>query len=205
VVTGTAAELGLALRDGGLVLLAYSGTIQISNTITIATETILDGSGSQVSLAPASTNVSRLFLVLPGASLTLRNLSVTGGAIAPVTSTNAVSGRNGDAATGAGLYIDHGSVTLDGCTFSSHRVVGGQGATATTAAGNGGDGGVGAGAAIFNFGGQLLVTNCTFRGNQAAGGAGGNGALPLASGNGGNGGEVELPEVGLSTTPVPPP
>jgi hypothetical protein len=188
VTNCTEAELVLALRDGGVVTLACDGTVKLAQTLIIATETILDGSGHQPAIAAAGTNVNRLFLVLPGARLTLRHLSVTGAAFTSLTPTNAPSGRSGDPVEGAALYLDRGLVTLEDCTFSGHQVVGGAGANATTAGGDGGDGGAGSGAAVYNMGGQMLITNSTFRLNRASGGAGGAGTPPLAFGSGGSGG-----------------
>ena len=173
VTNCTESALLTALAGGGSVLISCDSAIALSQTIVIAKETVLDGTGHTASLTSGqTTNFTRLFLVQPGASLTLRHLTLTG---VRVVATNTSDPAQGEFAFGAAIYIDRGVVNLDGCTLSDNHVTGAV-APATTSTANGGNGGSGLGAAIYNVGGSLTVTNTVFSGNGAAGGAGAKGA-----------------------------
>jgi hypothetical protein len=186
VTNCTESDLRIALLGGGTALLACDSTITLASPIVVAKQTVLDGTGHNPSVSgPGASGTGTVFIVQPGASLTLRNLTVTNGRLVGPNGTN---GAAGQPARGAAIYCDHGIVTLDGCTVSGHSVAGGAGSTGFDAVGNGGNGGDATGAAIFNFGGQLVVTNTTFSGNSATGGAGGSGIASSTRGAGGRGG-----------------
>ena len=182
----TESDLRLALIGGGSVGLACDSTITLTSTLVVSKETVLDGTGHTPGLSISfSTNSSRLFLVQPGARLTLRNLRLTGVILTGGDGTNA---DDGQPALGAAIYSDHGVVTLEGCTLSGNTVTGGNGAPPTDL-GTVGDGGRGAGAAIYNNGGELTVTNSIFDANAAVGGQGGDGATAPLRANGNTGGD----------------
>ncbi len=173
------AELTEAVRIGGSFRFGCDGTIEITQTLTIAQDTVLDASGRAVTLNGGNRPGVRIFHVNPGVNFTLKNVTVTGGC-----STN-----------GAGLYNDGGTVTLLNCTFATNVTVGisgyrgddgAPGATYQDRGGNGMDGGAGTdakGGAIFNAG-ILMATNLTLVGNSARGGTGG------PAGAGGQGGQL---------------
>jgi hypothetical protein len=192
VTNCTEADLLVALRGGGSVILACDSTISLTRPLLIIKDTVLDGAGHRpVITSGQQTNAGPLFVVQPGATLVLRGLTVSGAQLAGVAATG---GQDGLSVLGAALYIDHGMVTLDGCTFANHSVSAGKGSDAVNSGEDGGDGGLGAGAAVYNTGGQLFITNCVFSANQAIGGQGGAGgdarlgANGRAGGQGGNGG-----------------
>ena len=189
------ASLRANLVRGGAIRIACGGVIGLSNTLVISADTEIDASGY-----PAATlsgrNAVRVFEVLPGVSLTLRNVIIT----------------RGQSTNGAGIY-NAGTLTLDHCVLTGNRAVGAtglQGADGASApphppadpqdgqpGGNGGSGGPATGGAIYNAG-TCLAWWTTVSSNSAAGGLGGGGGRAggpnyapgnLTSGGfGGNGG-----------------
>jgi len=116
------------------------------------------------------------------------------------------AGGNADNASGGGIYLASGTLSLFTDTISGNAarggmggmggMGGGQGAKSAPAVtpgpgGPGGNGGSGAGGGIYAAGGTVLLQNDTFRSNQAVGGPGGTG------GTGGSGGH------GKDSPPVP--
>jgi hypothetical protein len=190
VITDTTeASLRTAVAAGGLVdLQLRAAQILLTQPIVVQVNTTLSSTGSVVI---SGNNVTRLFVVNPGVSLTVTNIGLFSGSH---TSTNLNDGGIADTA-GAGIYNKGGTVTLLNSTISSHTVFGTPGANGTddNTGSDGESGGDAPGGAIFNKQGMLVVSNCTFAANTATGGSagsGGNGIRGLISngGNGGNGG-----------------
>ncbi|MDB6122238.1 MAG: Cadherin protein [Pedosphaera sp.] len=211
VTTASATELRDALLDGGLVTLAFDGTITITNTINItdANPTIIDATGHAVTIT--GNGKIRLFKIASGISCTMSNVALTNG---KVTGTNGVAGLNGlngvnfggnggNGGTGestvGGAIWNLGDLFLVNCIISSNSVTGGNGGNGGTGGnggstggngGNGGNAGTALGGAIYNSG-TVLLTNCTLAGNSTLGGNGGlggtNGAGPSLSYVGGGG------------------
>jgi len=153
VTSYTEAELRAAMAGGGLVTFARDGTITLGNTITIDTDTILDGSGHQIIISGG--NVCRVFYN-PDATLTLVNLTIVnglstnvnigGGAISnggTVNATNSVFAHNtaygfstnslgypptsaGGDASGGAIY-NAGVFNADSCSFLQNSIIGGMG------------------------------------------------------------------------------
>jgi CSLREA domain-containing protein len=101
------------------------------------------------------------------------------------------AGGNGGDASGGAIYNGPGhSLTVENCTYSSNRAVGGSGGNGHF----GGNGGYGHGAAIFNAG-NLTVTSVTIVGNIGFSGFAGLGSLPANNGvrRGGSGGIASFP------------
>jgi hypothetical protein len=71
------AHLLAALAGGGTVTFACSGTITLSNTITIAADTTIDGSGQEITIS--GNDAVRVFTVNAGATLNLNKLTVAHG------------------------------------------------------------------------------------------------------------------------------
>ena len=69
------ARLLVALAGGGTVTFACSGTITLTNTITIATDTTIGGSGQDVTIS--GNDAVRVFLVNDGATPSLNELTIT--------------------------------------------------------------------------------------------------------------------------------
>jgi len=159
----TSAALQAALAVGGLVVFncGVSTTIPVESTITISTNTFLDGIGQSIVISGNS--AVRVFLVNGGVSLSLNNLTIangrtvssSGGGIAnlgTLTVTNSTfSGNSASGTTGGGIF-NTGTLTVTNSTFSGNSAAVGGG--------------------IANFG-TLTVTNSTFSGNSANGANGG--------------------------------
>ena len=184
VTTNSEAALLAAMQGGGLVTLAFSGTLTLTNTIVISTYVTLDGSGQAVVISGG--NNVRLFVVNPGAGFTNINLGLFSGR---QTATNTSNGGVSDTSGGA-IYNDRGTVALINSTVSYHTALGGDGEAGSSGAvgGDGGNGSAGRGGAIFNLGGTVVITNSVFMGNSVNGGMGGNGGDAGQSANGRDGG-----------------
>ncbi|MFO1500310.1 MAG: choice-of-anchor Q domain-containing protein [Verrucomicrobiota bacterium] len=175
------------LRGGGLVTIACDSSITLTNGIQIEQDTVIDGTGHTVTLSGGiSTNLLHLIVVEPGVSLTLRNLTLSGGRFAGLTGR---AGQPGERAFGAALHSKGGFVTLERCTVANNLVTGGTGGDSIQPGRGGGNGGEAFGAAIYNDGGRLIITNSIFFQNLAVGGSGGTGGDGPDLGNGGNGGD----------------
>src|SRR5450759_4051405 len=145
VVTNyTETNLRAAMAGGGTVTFACDGTITLSNTITISADTILDGSGHQITIS--GNNSVRVFHVNNDVSFTAMNLTIA----------------NGRSTDGAGI-LNSGSVKLQNCVFTANTVRG-----LTTFPGDGADK---SGGAIYNAG-SLTASSCSFLSNSASGGMG---------------------------------
>lgn len=154
VTNTTQSALMTALAGGGTVTFTVDGTINLSQTLIIATNVVLDGVGHNVSIN--GSNGVRVFFVNPGINFTVKNLSVIKGSVVGTNSTNVASG--------AGIYNNTGIVAVVNCVFSSNMAVGfGPNATGSAAAGG----------AIYNQSGTLNITNSTFLTNSATGGKAG--------------------------------
>ena len=141
----TDADLRQAMAKGGRVVLAFDGTIDLTNAITVGLDTTLDASGHSVTIG--SQNSMRLFDVPTNVTFGLINLTLTGG-----WSTN-----------GGAIYIAGGTVNATNCVFSDNDAEASDG---TSVAWGGGDGD---GGAIYNAG-NLNASQCAFRLNVAQGG-----------------------------------
>ena len=186
VSDGTVATFTNALNT---VIGAGGGTITVTTPILIGNtngdfdEQSFDGE-SIVTVSGGNTN--SIFIVTNNASLTLANMTVTGG-----------RGQFG----GAMNIAEGGGVTLMNCTFANNQVTGADGVSASSGTNSTGrDVAVGKnglrgtpgqpayGGAIYNLG-DLAIFNCKFLTNSAVGGTGGDGSDGEDAGTrGGNGG-----------------
>ena len=167
--------LAAAVAAGGSIGFGCDGTIVLPQTLVIAQDTQIDGTGHTVTLS--GNNQVRVFYVNPGVHFTLRNLTVANGSYLgtngvylnrtiPVTALNSIP----ENAAGGGLYNNGGVVTILNCQFNGNSVIGGMpgyGITSQTI-----DGGAAGGGAIWNQGGVLNLTNSSFTANSAQGGQG---------------------------------
>jgi hypothetical protein len=156
------------MAGGGTVTFACDGTIPLSDTIEIGTNTVLDGGGSQITISGGK--AVRVFYVDTHVHFTLINLTIA----------------DGQCDYGAGIYNDGGQLILERCRFSSNAA-GGAGGVDTGAAASAGGG------AIYNLG-ALTADLCAFSYNSAQGGPGTPGSpWPVANngpGGPGNGGAL---------------
>jgi hypothetical protein len=171
VTNATQADLQAALNGGGTVLFGVSGTIILTNTLTIAQDTVIDASGYALTISGG--NAVRLFQVNSNVAFSLRGLTLANGRFvgangADGTPTPPQAGQDG---FGGGILNLGGTVALTDCALTNHSAQGGS---------SGKDfsdpipvyvaGGTGYGAALCNLGGALSLTNCLLAANSALGG-----------------------------------
>ncbi len=194
-------DLRVLLGQGGLVNVECDGTITLSNTLTVATNTTLDATGHRLILS--GNGFVRVLYVATNVNFTAVNLMVTRGRAANGAGlyndgglvglrncqfqSNSASGvslvvpRVARSAEG-GAVFNAGTVTANGCVFQQNSTCGGHGGI------NNADGGMGNGGAIKNLG-TLSVISCAFLGNSATGGGGAIGSGgPVNGGSGGTAG-----------------
>jgi len=189
VVTNCTTEaFRAALTGGGTVTFTNNCSLTLTQGVRIASDTTIDGGANNVTISgPSATNVAgvRLFLVNPGVTLTLLNLTLS-------------NGRR----TNGGAIFNQGNLVAIDCTFSSNKANGISGAAGSNGSsggdtggdGNaGGNGGPALGGAIYNSG-FASFSNCTFHLNTASGGIGGKGgdggSGDFSGGDGGRGGNA---------------
>jgi general secretion pathway protein D len=163
-------------------------TLVLTSTITVTAPNVtLSASTTNVTIA--GNNLLRLFVVRPGASLTLNGITLLGG----------------KSDSGGAIYNSAGgTIVLNNCVIAGNSAVGSSGingANGSDDANYGKDatsassGRAGVGGAILNLG-DLTANSCQFSNNTAAGGSGGNGGNggsgSYRGGNGGNGGDGAL-------------
>nr|MCR5347737.1 right-handed parallel beta-helix repeat-containing protein [Fretibacterium sp.] len=153
--------LETALKSG-------TGVIEVSATITINSDTTLDGGTSGRTLKFTGTKGS--VFEITGGKVTLRNLTITGGkgyggrmtdgggmliyGTPKVTAENCVFTENTVSNCGGGIFAGGGTLTMRNCTFNENTARFGGG---------------------INAGGSAAITleNCAFNGNTARGASGG--------------------------------
>ena len=196
------------------IVCTFNGTINVTTPLFIA--------GNIILMAPSNYNVTlnglgstRIFQVLSNATLTLSNLTISGGANIGTNGSVGTTGANGTkggvggngtsgAAGYGGALYNQSTTYIYNCTLLTNKAAGGNGGPggpggngSTTSGGNGGigaSGGYATGGAIYNTG-ILLISNSSLLGNFAIAGTGGLGgtngtggfAYPGAGGTGGGG------------------
>jgi hypothetical protein len=168
-VTNSAPEaVSAAIEAGGNVRLAFDGTVSLSRTLVIVTNTSVDASGRNISFDGGER--LRHFAVTNGVTLRLINLSlINGKGSGP---TGALS-KDGEPGYGGSVYNHGGIVELVGCKFLGNQVTGGDGGPVDNSLGSMAivtRGAPGFGGTIYSFGGEVRATNCVFANNSARGG-----------------------------------
>jgi uncharacterized repeat protein (TIGR01451 family) len=135
------------------------------------------GQGFTIARYQYGTPTFRLFDVAGGASLSLQEVTVSGG----------YSYGSGTAAEGGAVY-NAGNLALGGVTLLTNLAWGVRGSGVFTGPGNGDPGGNGMGGGVYVAGGAVTITDSTFSYNGALGGSGGFGGSP--HGMGGTGGNA---------------
>ena len=161
VTNSTEAALRAAVAAGGTVTFASSGTITLSGTVEITRDTVLDGTGQDVTISGG--NAVRVFYVDAQVNLTLIHLNIS----------------DGRSDSGGGIY-NAGTLTANLCSFSHNSAQGAPGQGGSTDPRrpqvNSTSGYPGYGGALFNASGATAaISGTTFDSNTAAGGAGGDG------------------------------
>jgi uncharacterized repeat protein (TIGR01451 family) len=154
-----------ALAGGGTVTFSCSGTITLTNTITIAADTTVDGSGQTVTIS--GNDAVRVFQVNSGVTLNLSRLTVANGAAGMydygggvlnrgtlILNNSSLSSNRASGILGGGGIYNTGTLIVSGSSFSANR--------AETYGGG-----------ICNdYDGMVTVSNSTFAGNSAGQGGG---------------------------------
>ncbi len=124
----TQQNLEAALAGGGTVLFAVSGTLPLTNTITISQNTVMDANGYNVTISGG--NVVRLFIVTTNVNFQVNGLTLANGR---VTGTNGLNGSypappatSGESVFGGGIWNQGGTLALFNCSLTNHHAVGGD-------------------------------------------------------------------------------
>ena len=184
-------DLRAAVNRGGMSIFASNATVTLSGsaeTLKVTTAVVLNGATNHDGTTNTAT-INRasgsgpMFIITNGGSLTLVNLTISGGL-----NTN-----------GGAIHNDAGgTLIISNCVFTGNTATNFSGADGTPGSiqgnnngGNGGDGLSASGGAIFSQG-TLEVYYSIFNNNTVIAGNGGNGGNGIQSfvfgGNGGNGG-----------------
>jgi hypothetical protein len=130
----------------------------------------------------------RHFMVTPGTTLALRNLSLVDGYAA---GTNGNIGQPGGVGEGGSIYSNGGTLLAEGCQFLRNRARGGNGGLAPNIGYRENEGGPARGGVIYSAAdGRICVTNCGFLFNQSKGGDSGGFGSDSVSGGEGSGGVI---------------
>jgi hypothetical protein len=140
VTSCTEANLRAAMVGGGTVTFACDGTITLASTITIAMDTVLDGTGHQIIISGG--DAVRVFYLQTNVTFTAVNLTIANGK---------ASSLNGTLTPGGGVFNDGGILNLLGVEFRTNTTMGWHWQ----------------GGAIFNSFGRVNATNSSFLGNVA--------------------------------------
>ena len=202
VTSCTEANLRAAMAGGGTVNFTCDGTITLTSTITNSVDTVLDGSGHQITICNSNNYYNRIFFVNSNVTFTVINLAIAkgysdngagifnAGGYLTVRNclflSNSVRGYHGNSNSGnpgtnacGGAIFNAGTAFIASSIFSTNSAFGGYGGSGTnggTTGGSGGTGGSGYGGAICNFG-DLTLSNSSFSGNLVAGDVGGTGGV----------------------------
>ncbi len=186
VVDTTEAALRYALTAGLPVSFACDGTITLTNQIVITNDTVLDGTGHQVTIACTNPtpsdpgNGNRAFYVSSNVTLTAMHLAISNGLAQALDAPDSPGMRGG-------AILNDGALNLREVSFLGNSARAGGGAVANrnggtinatncAFAGNGAGASYGyrglapSGGAILNEGGQVSFAACVFQGNSAVAG-----------------------------------
>jgi len=165
-----------ALAGGGTVTFACSGTIVLTNTITIYADTAIDGSGQEVTISgnntvPVMTLSTETSLLLERLTIADGNGNVASGGIHNFYGTLTVDYCNFVGNQGGAIYSNHGTTTVSNCAFSGNDAGRGGGiysygngtVTVRNSSFTSNSGG------ISNYRGTLTVSDTTFGENRAGG------------------------------------
>jgi predicted outer membrane repeat protein len=144
-------QLQAAAAEGGRIVFACSGTISLSQTVTLNSNTTVDGTGQSVTISAPGGN--RIFTMNAGV-VTLNHLTVANAYLSQIS--------EGGAMTVDGVAILLNSTISNNVAFFGGAVYGGSLFLAND---NFSNNGANAGGAIYT-GGQVSITNCTFSGNH---------------------------------------
>ena len=144
----TQESLLAALQGGGDVSFNCNGTITLTNTIEISTDTRIDAGNQSIKISGGDT--CRVFHIASNVTCTIKGITIS----------------NGRASSGAGI-LNSGALTIQDCVFRENKAIGQSGGTNLWVAGEDAVGG-----ALMNNG-TARIENSVFLQNGATGGDGG--------------------------------
>jgi hypothetical protein len=157
-------SLRAAVSNGGTIHFGCDGTIELSSTLQITIDTVLDATGHNVVLS--GRNAVRLFFVSTNVNFAITNLTIANG---KQQGTNVAGSDIGESVFGAGIFNSGGHLTLVGCVLSNNTAVAGFGGfSGQNVLANGGNS---LGAAIYNDRGSIWMSNCLLSMNLCQSGA----------------------------------
>ncbi len=161
-----------ALAGGGNVTFGCSGTITLTQTITIASDTTIDGSGQSVTIS--GNHAALLFRVDSGRSVDVTALNFADGIVLVNYGTLNLSNC---IFSGGSRVVSSGTLIANDSTFSgstdTHPIYNSGTLTVRKCAFSANTSPYGHGGGIYNDGGTLTVSNSTFSDNSARDGGGG--------------------------------
>lgn len=159
------AELRSAMEAGGMVKLAFDGTVRLPEALSITKDTTVDATGHTVTLDGG--NAVRHFVLTNQVTLRLVNLTLANGRFAAA---NGEINQGGGYGQGGSIFNLGGTLEVVGCTFTNNQALGGHAGTNT--GGGNPAGGAAWGGAIYSVDGALWAKECLFADNQCTGGDG---------------------------------
>lgn len=156
-----------AVRNGGTINFGCDGTIVLTSTLQITTDTVLDGTGHNVSLSGGG--AVRVMYVATNLNLVVKHLTIADGRL------QGTNGVIGETVYGAGIFNDGGHVQLLDCNVSNNVAMGGNNSRTVVSLVSAGDA---VGGGIYNRYGSLSISNCIIAQNSCTGGAAGAGGTP---------------------------
>ncbi len=166
-------SLRQALAGGGEITFSCDGTITLTNSITLGSDTSIDGSGHQIAISGG--NLVRLFSVSAGAHAVFKFLLLTEGAHLGA---NAGSGQNltpGEMGMGGAVFNNGGDLDFFSCVLSNNMARGGRSLPLLFPL----EPGEAAGGAVYSTNGQVRFYDSVVTHNLALGGGHGPSSPPV--------------------------
>jgi hypothetical protein len=151
----TDAALRTAMVGGGAVTFSFDGVITLTNSITIANNTVVDGTGHNVTISGG--NAVRLLNVNSGINASFTNITLANGFNVGANGTNGSAATDGEPGQGGAILNNGGAVALVSCVVVSNKVIGGDAGIDSDTLAPFPTGGQGMGGAICSFGGSVTV------------------------------------------------
>src|SRR6266699_3875226 len=124
---GSLREALASASDGDTIDFSVTGTITLtSGELVVNNSLTISGSGA-ANLAVSGNAASRVFHISSGKTVTISGLTITNGLVSGTFPANA----------GAGIYNDHGNLTVSNCTVSGNSTSNGLGGGILNAGSNG--------------------------------------------------------------------
>jgi hypothetical protein len=153
--------LSNAVAAGGVIQLAFDGTVSFAGSLSVGTNTTIDASGHNVAFDGEG---SFRHFVVTGGILRLVNITLANGLFRGA---DAPYAQAGAPAFGGSILNLNGALQLTDCRFLNNTARGGDGDPI-----GGSAGGAAFGGAIYSSTGSVQLSNCVFATNSCTGGTG---------------------------------